>query len=70
MTSPATLMVAQRMVLWHGHLDQRSLLAPANLGDVAADGGLADHGAILLHQALPHPPCRVALLARRAAVSL
>ena len=43
------------------------LLAPADLGHVAAHRRLAHLGSVLLDQALPHPPGRVALLARRTA---
>jgi len=40
----------------------------AQLAHVLADRRLGDHGTVLLDQALPDPPCRVALLAWRRSV--
>ena len=50
------------MVLGHHHLPQHHGLAPAGLGHVAAHRRLAHVGAVLVDQALPDPPGRVALL--------
>jgi hypothetical protein len=49
---------------------QRELLAPAYVGDIAAHRRLAHLRLMFLHQALPHPPGGVTLLARRRTIRL
>ena len=61
---------AQPVILRDHHLDQRHLLAPADLGHIAAHRRLAHLRPVFLHEPLPHPPGRVALLAGRRPVRL
>ena len=61
-------LLAQRMVLGHHHLPQHHGLSPAGLGHVAAHRRLAHVGAVLVDQALPDSPGRVALLLGDVAV--
>jgi hypothetical protein len=50
------------MDLRHRHTGHATAQLPAQLGDVAADGGLAQLGAVLVDQPLPDPPGGVPLL--------
>lgn len=63
-------LLAEHMGLRDHHLDERDLRAATDLGDEPADRRLADLSAVFLDEALPHPPCRVPLLARRQPVRL
>ena len=63
-------LLAEGVVLRHGDLPEGHRLAPAGLGHIAPHGRLADVGAVLLDQALPHTAGGVALLLGRVTVGL
>lgn len=63
-------LLAERVVLRHRHLPDGHGPASPCLAHVAPHGRLTDVGTVLLDQALPDPPGRVALLLRRVAVGL
>ncbi len=70
-THPAEVgfrLLARGMQLGDGRLGAAGIELAAQPADVGAHGRLGDAGAALVHEALPDPPRRVALLARRAQV--
>jgi hypothetical protein len=61
---------AQGMTLGNSNIDERLALASSHFGHIAAHRRLADLGPVLVDQTLPDPTSGVALLARRAPISL